>query len=379
MGGRDVNHVGLWAMQRQRIINVRERKCKDLCGVHWLVRSDEIKIQAQYGGRWTWTYTIAVSGSFLQGHTLVINRDGTVTWDGARVVSSFPARFQNDLVRLRYSKNRDFEKASRTRTQWRGKWTGFNMRTLRINLPDRVLLTVNVASAGSLRFLDAFITLAPPVGCDGHCGKGDGNLIDDTTNHFMRRISQWQVAQRDLLIDRKLLLSSEASQVVARDDENETECFNGTFDDAVLMCRSAMPHESSTDWLSACAEDVCGGGSVMADHTRVFSAQAEEALVEEYNMATGACHTCIPGDLCFDDVAWAMEVGVPSRYYTDERWSPEVDEQSCFEEVQRALRAWQRDETLRHWVGGLADPNVPAPCHDSANATYRKDGLTYCR
>merc|ERR1719232_2554019 len=85
MAGRDATHMELWAMNRQRMVSFVERECKSFCGVHWLVRSDEIKIQANYAKR-GWMDNLAVAGSFLRGHTLIFSADGTVKWDGALVV-----------------------------------------------------------------------------------------------------------------------------------------------------------------------------------------------------------------------------------------------------------------------------------------------------
>lgn len=203
--------------------------------------------------------------------------------------------------------------------------------------------------------------------------------MDDNTEYFMQHISQWQVSLEDSLIDRQLLLSSEAAQLVARDEESASECLNGTFDDARSLCRSALPDESSADWVEACAEDVCVEGPDMANHTQALAAQVEETLVEEENRAAGSCHTCSPGESCFDDVAWAMEIGIAGGFYTDEILAPGIDEQSCFEEVQSALRAWQHDETLDQRVTGMANPSIPTPCHDVAGTNYQKHGLVYCR
>lgn len=168
-------------------------------------------------------------------------------------------------------------------------------------------------------------------------------------------------------------------EVAASLPESEPECLNGTRDEARSLCRSALPGESSADWVDACVEDVCAGGPDMANHTQALAAQVEEVLVEEDNLATGSCHTCSPGDLCFDDVSWAMEVGISAGFYKGEIFVPEVDEDSCFEEVQRALRLWQHDEALDEWTAGMGDPSIPASCHDAEDMAYQKHGLTYCR
>lgn len=367
-------------MHRQRMVSLVERQCRDLCGAHWLVKSEEIKIQAHYADSWSWMKNIAVSGSLLRDHTLIISADGVVTWDGARVVSTFPATFENELVRLRYNKNHIFQALTNTpRTQWRRTGRGYELKTMRITLPQHVMLTVNVGSLHSqISFLDAFFTLPPPPGCDGHCGKADGNLTDDNSQYFRQRLSQWKVSPQESLFSRQLLLASEAVRLSAGAEETESECLNGTRDEALSLCRSTLPDESSADWVDACVDDVCAGGPEMAEHAVALAAQTEEALVEEEKLATGSCHTCAPGELCFQDIAWALEVGVATGHYDDKPFEPEIDSRSCFEEVQAALRTWQHDSAFASWMTGMRDTNIPTPCHSAATA-YQKHGLTYCR
>lgn len=380
MAGRDVTHAGLWAMHRQRMVSLVERDCRDICGLHWLVRSEEIKIQARYDDRWSWMKKLAISGAFLQGHTLIISADGTVVWDGAEVVSTFPATFHNELVRLRYFTNHVFQAITNTpRKQWRRTGRDYQLKTMRIDLPQNVMLTVNVGELFTkTSFLDAFFTLPPPVGCDGHCGKADGNVSDDNTMYFRQRLSHWRVSPEDSLFGHQLSLASEVAMVLVRDEDSEMECVNGTRNEAWSLCRGVLPDASSADWVDACADDVCAGGPDMADRTLAVAAQAEESLAEEDNMATGSCRTCSPGDECFEDVAWAMEIGIPAGYYSDEIWVPELDSESCFEEVQRSLRIWQQDSALVAWMTTSSDPNIPAPCHSAATA-HQKHGLMHCR
>jgi len=78
-----------------------------------------------------------------------------------------------------------------------------------------------------------------------------------------------------------------------------------------------------------------------------------------------------------------MEVGIPSGYYSDKHFIPEIDTNSCFEEVQTALWTWRNDPAIRHMFGydmleGMREANMPLPCH-IADTAYQKYGLTYCR
>merc|ERR1712151_595883 len=87
------------------------------------------------------------------------------------------------------------------------------------------------------------------------------------------------------------------------------------------------------------------------------------------------------------DVKWAMEEGIPRRIY--EGWTPAVDESSCFEEVQEALRLWQFLGNFS--MEGMLDTALPSPCGSEACACGSSSGpqemhdltistnLTYCR
>jgi len=366
-------------MKRQRLISLTERRCSKFCGLHWLVRSDEIKIQGNYAER-GWMDKLAVSGSFLQGHTLIFTADGSVRWDGAVIVSTFPATFNNDLMRLRYFKNHAFQSITNTaRQQWRRTGSGYQLKTMQVDLPQQVMLTVNVGELfGRYNFLDAFFTLAPPAGVDGHCGKADGDISDDNTQYLVKRISQFRVSRRESLLGSQLSLASEAAELVVANDEFESECVNGTRDEAQSLCQTTLPENTSAAWVDACADDVCAGGPDMANRTLALAAQTEEVLVVESKLANGTCHTCQSGELCFDDVAWAMEVGILAGYYSDDKWIPELDADSCFEEVQKALRIWQQDPDLAAWLTGIQDPSIPLPCYP-AKAAHEKHGLAFCR
>jgi len=241
---------------------------------------------------------------------------------------------------------------------------------------------VNVGELfGRYNFLDAFFTLAPPAGVDGHCGNADVDvdISDDTTQYLVKRISHFRVSREESLLGDWSSLASEEAETRVAGDEVQSECANGNRAEAHSLCQSTLPENASVAWVDACADDVCADGLDMANHTLALAAQTEELLVEEDNSATGSCHTCGVGDACFDDAAWAMEVGIPAGFYTNERSVPVIDEQSCFEEVQSALRSWQQSGAFQHLTAGMMDPNIPAPCHDSAGTTYQKYGLTYCR
>merc|ERR1712127_199553 len=132
---------------------------------------------------------------------------------------------------------------------------------------------------------------------------------------------------------------------------DEETCVNGTRDEAEELCNQSLSNASQV-WVDACADDVCAGGEDMALHTTFLVSQAREVLEEiverEASRAHSIdpetpCHTCAPGDQCFNDVQWALEVGIPTGYYQRRGWSPMLDASSCFEEVQATLWSWQQD------------------------------------
>jgi len=251
-------------------------------------------------------------------------------------------------------------------------------------LPQRVSLSVNVGSLGAFRkFLDVFITMPKPTGgCDGHCGRADGDLSDDTKARFLQRVGELQVLPQETLFDPRLLLAATAADRAAAGRslawEGEDDCEAGSQDQARALCRSVLPVSASADWLSACADDVCAGGEEMANHTAMLVAQTEELYAEERKAAAPVveCHTCTPEEACFGDVSWALEIGIPAGYYQANTFAPMIDASSCFEEVQGALRAWQQDPDFD--TGGMQDRAMPTPC-GGLPEPYQKHGLTFCR
>lgn len=248
-------------------------------------------------------------------------------------------------------------------------------------------------------FLDVFITMPIPVGgTDGYCGDADGDLEDETVRRFWQRVGELRVAQEESLFDRELthmvLLSEDTSQASRTWNESSNvssweellgslECESGTPEDASSLCVAHLSNETSEDWLEACAIDVCVGGAEQLNHTAMLVSQSQDIVEEELQRVEQSveepvvvCHTCTIGENCFKDVKWAMEVGIPSGFYKEQGWMPEVDESSCFEEVQAALKAWQSLPNFD--VGGMQDKAFPAPC-EGAEEQELRHGLVFCR
>jgi len=393
MAGRDATLTGLWAMNPQRIISLTERRRDNFCGLRWLVRSDEIKIQGDYSEH-GWLDKLAVSGSFLQGHTLIFSADGSVKWDGAVIVSTFPATFNNELMRLRYFKSNVFQSSTNiARQQWPRTESGYELKTMHVDLPQQVMLTVNVGELfGRHNFLDAFFTLGPFAGLDGLCGKADGDISSDDQQYLVKRISQFRVSRAQSLLGNMSSLASEEEETSVAEDEFQSECLNGTRAEAQSLCQSTLPEDTPVAWVDACAVDVCFGGPEMANHTLAVLVQEVPivgALTEEekkWEWERGLRDIC-PGDRgcatcqvrwgCFDVVAWAMQDGILAGLFSDDTLFPKLDADSCFEEVQRALHIWQQDPDLAARLN-IQDTCIPLPCYPT-EAAHEKEGLAFCR
>lgn len=373
MAGRDVSQSELWAVKNGHMITLYEKECSTLCGEHWLVRSQEVEIQARYSDQLTWLKSLAISGAFLGDHTLLVSADGTtVAWDDEPVLMSAPFSFINDFVHLHYSSYQVVP----------GRPDAV-LLTMQIDLPQHVSLTVNVGHTASLGwrlevgYLDAYITLPIPAGgVDGHCGNGNGDLSDDNNWWFAEHMSSWRVMPEDSLFENHLLLAAEKAEISAGLPREVTGvdagCAVGAEEDAMLLCLDVFPHGSSSDWLDACAIDVCAGGESMANRTLLLAMQSEQILLLESQRATGSCHTCTPADSCFQDVKWAIEIGIASGYFANQDLGLTPENSSCFEHVQDALRASSHLAVASHRTGNRSTTmsipkRVPALAACSAN------------
>jgi len=287
--------------------------------------------------------------------------------------------------------------------------------SMEIELPNQVSLTLNFGAIGTgvfKHFLDVFVMMPKPAGgLDGYCGDADGDVSDETKQNVWRRTraGDLRVPQEQILFDRELshkalLLQGSSDMDLARnnsvEDEDEeaeeVECLSGSYEEMFSKCSLQLPNSTSWGFVAACAIDVCVGGEELIGHTAALAEQSAEIVEKEQTLANPSvdepvvlCHTCVPGDSCFIDVKWAMEVGIPRKMYKGMGWTPAVDESSCFEEVQEALRLWQFLDNFTK--GGMLDQAFPSPCgsdvcpcgsssgpQDMQNLTILTN-LTYCR
>lgn len=374
----------------RRMVTLFEKQCDKLCGAHWLVKSSSVFIQYKSSVRYATMQGLAIGGPFLQDHKLVIDSKGIVTWDAAHVADSTSGSFENDFMSLKLFERHEFRRGRR--------W-----RSMKIELPSRLTLTINLGSSGSgvfKHFLDIFITMPiPESGTDGYCGDADGDVGDETKARVYERANsgELRVAPQESLFDRELshqvLLEENTSSGTAKRHAVQgmdaleplatMDCAVGSFPEALMLCSSELPEGTPDDWLDACAVDVCAGGEDMLSHSAMIANQSQEIVEDELVRASASvrepvteCHTCAPGDPCFNDVKWAMDIGIPTGYYAQRGWTPAVSEASCFEEVQGALKAWQSLPDFD--IGSMAEHNFPAPCEASAERRTAH-GLVFCR
>jgi len=170
-------------------------------------------------------------------------------------------------------------------------------------------------------------------------------------------------------------LVSESSLVDQRSQEG---CLDeAEKDKARKSCLDAIPEGISPMWVDVCAQDVCVGGEAMVNHTAMVAAQMGELVGEVGEVNAGStCHTCKPGEACFNDVKWAMEYGAGSIAYEHNGLGKLITRTSCFEEVQAGLRAWQLNPAVRD--AGMNDMGIPTPC-DALPENYEMNGLSHCR
>jgi len=387
--GATVDEIAAHAV-KTNVFHTMEKLLSYSPALRGMVKSGDVHIQFRSSDRYSLMHGLAIGGPFLQNHTLVFDSDGAVAWDGKLVAKDASASFENELVSLR---GFTAEKVFRNRRRMWG---------IEMELSDRVSVTVTFGGPWrGMSFLDVFVTMpSPPGGTDGYCGDADGDVSDETKQRFWAR-EDLRVPSEESLFGHAaspgLLLAAESGErSLARDvddeddnnddvlDEADPDWASGTPQTALDKCAEEMP-DAAQDWQLACIVDVCSLGEEMLDHivavtqtaqATVARAQAQAAAANQDDEAPAVCHTCEKPEHCFNDVWWAMKVGIKEGEYDDKDWTPKITEESCFEEVQSALYHWQSLDDFE--LGGMKDRALPKPC-ESSSQPYEKDGLTYCR
>jgi len=243
-------------------------------GDYWVVRSDEVKIQGRYGRDGGYAlHGLAFGGPFLQNHRLAIDRlwDGTflMHFDGRQIRSS---SFSNNLVQVRVQ----------TEGRRRRKF-----RSATVTLPQGVSVDLSRCTwnNGNSASVTAHITMRKQAeGQDGHCGRADGELADDTRDHVLRR---WggQVPLGERLFHEAPPSLLGAGEEPADGPSAAEVCANSPpFPEDVETCKAALNGSNpvlADALLPGCVIDVCVGGAGAVE----AAAGAAETLTERLSAA----------------------------------------------------------------------------------------------
>jgi len=221
-------------------------------GDFWVVKSPLVSVQGRYGPtQWTEnalsaTLALAVGGSFLQGHVLIIEpRDsGKITWDGEPVLQEFPSEWAvQDLVKVRYHEADEPIDAAQMHRPILG---------ISVELPLGVRLVVNRWS----RHLDVTIHMRPQAGGqDGHCGNFNGDSSDDTMD-FIKARMDLKVSKQDCLFPKPNEFADDAEPMI----REMSLCPPGVRAKAEARCKQAFGAAASGQVIEACISDHCFGG-----------------------------------------------------------------------------------------------------------------------
>jgi len=269
-------------------------------GDYWIVRSDDISIQARYAER-GWINGLVIGGPFVKGHKFEVTDIGgsgadwdgfAMTWDDRRVFESFPSEFSVDsLIHIKYTTDRFYQAVSvshsdRSGNTWRDSTP---LRLLEISTPGGVRITIALGKNvrhWEKRFMDVFITMPfQASGQDGHCGRGMRDFNIDWQGSALaagETLFSWTPPA--------LLFADKARLAAAR-----TDCVGGEeVEDNRGACESVLePTEFGMLFAKACMQDVCTGGQEMLERYEAFALR----VFHEYAAEAQAKRKCLfPGE-----------------------------------------------------------------------------------
>jgi hypothetical protein len=176
----DPHVIGFDKVSIEPVISLLDASSSDGLGDFWLVKSSQVQIQGRFnrveGGR-LFLRGLAVSGSFLQGNTLLISghiAGGKVFWNSEEILTSAPSTYSNGLFSASFGSKPLVQDPAR-----KAKEPGFDL-----DLPLGVKLLVNRGQHG----LGVKITMPQMEGLDGQCGNFNGDGQDDTPKLISERM-----------------------------------------------------------------------------------------------------------------------------------------------------------------------------------------------
>jgi len=197
-------------------------------GEFWIVKSDILKVQGKYSpthatNGLSVTKQIAIAGTALQGHVLIIGEEHA-TYDGQAILTNFPDTYSAGGVSIVYNDQGELLQPGRE---------GKSLHVVHVTVPGAVFQINRWNEEGEGRYVNVKITMAAIAGQDGHCGNFNGIAADDSRLAVRARLGGDGVAEEDLLfpgpktpIDQGIELCDDAKLVAAHEKcKGETESF----------------------------------------------------------------------------------------------------------------------------------------------------------
>eukprot|EP00931_Biecheleriopsis_adriatica_P054716 TRINITY_DN3222_c0_g1_i1.p1 TRINITY_DN3222_c0_g1~~TRINITY_DN3222_c0_g1_i1.p1 ORF type:complete len:518 (-),score=111.52 TRINITY_DN3222_c0_g1_i1:171-1724(-) len=230
-------------------------------GDYWLVKNEEVKIQGRYGVTEFFPFKssllqLAVSGAFLQNHTLLIGPEygphKGISWDEEAILTDFPSEFAQPFTRIRYEEGEKHID---------DVLSGYPVKLVRAFMVRNVELIVNRWP----KHIDVIIRMPQQLGGqDGHCGNFNFDPSDDTKELVLERAGSALPAVESLFPIQEAFLT--------------TGCMPEVRKEAEAFCQAAISVEASSQHpLKSCIFDYCFGSREMAATDAIVQHEAEAA------------------------------------------------------------------------------------------------------
>lgn len=222
-------------------------------GVYWLVKSQDISIQASdlatpFTEGLAAINSIVVGGTLMQGHRMEVGPmdNGQILWDGRPILRAFPS---------------DFDTGCCGKVSYNGE--GILVDTAQSHLPRHIVHMplphgVHIQVMRWAQHINIRIEMNAKVGQDGHCGNFNQNKDDDTNVLITERVGN-HVLQQDCLFTNGEVKVQPLQKRYSLDD-----CPADKLERAKQLCMEDRP-ESEGELLEDCTFDVCFGGDQYAE------------------------------------------------------------------------------------------------------------------
>lgn len=236
-------------------------------GEYWIVKHPEVEIQGRYAGtKYTFglasTQKVAVSGSFIGGHTIEVEPleadfGGHIRIDGRAVLREFGTERVGGAT-VTYSDVGELVDEATSR---------WSKRVVHLELPKGIHM--EVFRWGN--YLDMRIRMAPLDGMDGSCGNFNGDASDDTTAQIFDRVGA-RVQPGANLFSRRVPVEFTDQM----EDMLHKHCDDNTKYQARQKCIEELSMDATSQQMSACLFDGCFGANEHALQTAKTFASDEE-------------------------------------------------------------------------------------------------------